>query len=108
MIVILYPDDLRYDYEGNKKKPTLKDFPALDSDILGLSDVVLYQYNNEQNILRGPIDENNALLKVSKRTSGNCSRKLAVRHEESKLLRKGSGCGGPAVLLGTFAGNPVD
>lgn len=108
MIVVLYPDDLRYDYEGNKKKPTLNDFPALDSSILGLSDVVLYQYNNEQIILRGPIDENNAVLKVSKRTSGNRPRKLTVRHEESKLLHQGSGSCGSPVLLGTLAGNPVD
>ena len=106
MIVILYPGDLVHDFKGNKRKPTLKDFPSLDSEILGLSDVVLYQYNNEQIILRGPIDE--SMLKVGKRLGGISPRKLTVRHENSKVLHQGSNNCGSSVQLGTIAGNPVD
>ena len=67
MIVMLYPDDLVYDFAGNKRKPTLKDFPGLDSDILSPLDTVVYNYNNTQIILKGPVNENDANIKVSKR-----------------------------------------
>lgn len=108
MIVMLYPDDLVSDFAGNKRKPNLKDFPALDSDILSPFDTVVYNYNNTQIILKGPVNEDDANIKVSKRTCGNSSGKLTARHEVSKLLHKGSGCGGSSFLLGTLAGNPVD
>jgi hypothetical protein len=86
MIVVLYPEDLVYDFSGNKKKPDIKDFPALESTFFDAGDVVIYQYNNKQVILRGPIDENDAMLTFSKRTGRDSTRKLTIRHEESKLL----------------------
>jgi hypothetical protein len=66
MIVILSPDDLVYDFKGNKKKPKLTDFPvimtsALDSDAFGPDDVVIYRYEGEYGeetvILKGPCEE---------------------------------------------------
>jgi hypothetical protein len=107
MIIVLYPDDLRYNYEGNKKKPDIKDFPALESTFFDTGDVVLYNYNNKQIILKGPIDENNAVLKVRKRTSRDSSRKLTIRHEDSKLLHQGSGYSGPTFQLGTYGDHSV-
>jgi hypothetical protein len=61
MIVALSPEDLVYDFKGNKRKPELKDFPALDRDILGPADVVIYRYQDKDEettlILRGPLEE---------------------------------------------------
>jgi len=54
MIVVLSPDDLVYDFNEDVKTPQLKDFPALDCDILGPFDVVIYRYTD--------CEENNTII----------------------------------------------
>lgn len=66
MIVVLSPEDLVYDFKGDRKRPKLTDFPvltnsALDSDAFGPDDVVVYRYEGEYGeekvILRSPCTE---------------------------------------------------
>ena len=61
MIIALSPEDLVYDFKGDMKSPKLKDFPALDCDILGPFDVVIYRYTDGEednvSILKKPDTE---------------------------------------------------
>jgi hypothetical protein len=55
MIIIFHPDDLPKGKKFNKKKPEIKDFFAPESLVhLNPDDVVLYRYQGETIILKGP------------------------------------------------------
>jgi hypothetical protein len=61
MIVSLSPDDLVYDFKGNRKKPKLEDFPVLEGVTFGPLDVIIYRYQDKDDevtvILKGPVTE---------------------------------------------------
>jgi hypothetical protein len=61
MIVSLSPDDLVYDFKGNRKKPKLEDFPALEGVTFGPLDVIIYKYQDKEEdatiILKGSCAE---------------------------------------------------
>jgi hypothetical protein len=65
MVIVLTPDDLVYDFKGNKRKPKLTDFPAVDTDILEPDDVMIYRYQDkgyeETLLLRGPLEVSKAV-----------------------------------------------
>jgi hypothetical protein len=54
MFIILYPEDLSQDFKGNKEKPKLGDFKQSVSYTLAPADVILYKYENQTLILKGP------------------------------------------------------
>jgi len=65
MIVVLSSDDLVGDFKGSKKKPALKDFPALEGAILSPFDAVIYRYQDKEEevtvVIKSPVDESEAV-----------------------------------------------
>lgn len=65
MIIVLTPDDLVYDFKGNRRKPKLTDFPAVDTDLLGPDDIMIYRYQDkgleETLVLRGWLEESKSV-----------------------------------------------
>lgn len=54
MFIILHPDDLKKGKIFDKKNPTLHDFDTAQVTGLRPNDVVLYRYDNETIVLKGP------------------------------------------------------
>lgn len=55
MVIVLYPDDLVYNFEGNKKRPALNDFPAIENIDFGPFDVILYKNGHDELTLKSPL-----------------------------------------------------
>lgn len=56
MVIILHPDDLAYDFEGDTKRPKLNDFPAIENIDFGPYDVILYKRGKDEIILKATTD----------------------------------------------------
>jgi len=86
MIIVLTSDDLAYDFKGNKKKPFLKDFPAIEGILMGPDDVAIYRYRNsdfdETLILRGPLE-----MESQTKAKG---RDITIARKAERMLRNAS------------------
>jgi hypothetical protein len=55
MFIILHPEDLRSEYRGDKKKPNIESF-HFSPHYMEMADVILYRYDDQTLVLKGPTD----------------------------------------------------